>query len=171
MNIKSYLKSALLVSALTASQMVNASDTRAYFGFSAGSSDDEVLNETETGIKLNVGAKLSENFGIEGAFVHLGIIDYGFTEISQYGISGNLIGYVPLGDRVSVFGRFGLFSWTFEVDSGGFVSEDTGVDVTYGVGLEVNLSERVSVLAEYDSYEVSDGDVSLVSLGFRYYVQ
>ncbi|TNF34291.1 MAG: porin family protein [Gammaproteobacteria bacterium] len=168
MKSKSSWLVAFLTSILVFPQLVNASETRGYFGFSFGSSDDEVLNETESGFKLVLGASLSDNLAVEGAFVDLGTINYGFAEISQYGIAGNLIGKIPVGDAVSLFAKAGLFSWTFEVDYG-YIAEDTGVDITYGAGLEVKLTDKASLLGEYESFEVSDGDVSLVSLGFRLY--
>jgi hypothetical protein len=137
-----------------------------YFGFNAGSTDDEVLDETDSGFRLVLGAQPNEYFGYEIAFVNLG--DYVDGYVSQYGVSFDLIGYIPVTDSFSIFGKAGLFSWTFEDDTGfSGTLEQTGSDSFVGFGAQFNTSDKVAIIVETATYEVFDGDVSLVSAGVK----
>lgn len=164
-SIKYFIRTVLLGLTLFAFSPAHAVNG-GYFGFSAGSTDDKELDESDSGFKLVLGAKPNENFGYEIAFVDLG--DYVNGYVSQYGVSIDLIGYIPLSDNFSVFGKVGLYSWTFEVDTGFYGTyEETGTDSFIGIGAQFNASDKIAIVIESATYEVFDGDVSLVSAGIK----
>jgi len=98
-------------------------------GASFGTANDDLLNEDSNAYKLTLGYKVSDNLSFDIEYVDLG--DYFFDIISQSGFSANIIGSLPVANNFSVFGKAGLFAWTLEAP--GF--EDTGTDITYGLGL------------------------------------
>lgn len=141
---------------------------KGYLLISAGSSQDDALDESATGIKFGVGSMFGDNLAGEVAFVDLGTIDFPLagTEFSQYGLAASISPVFELGDQASLYAKLGLFSWTFEAT--GFISgEETGTDLFYGFGFEYKVSDSASIVAEYEAYEVFDGDVSLLSVGVR----
>ncbi len=139
-----------------------------YLLLSAGSSNDDVLNETATGFKIGVGANINENFAVEAAYVDLGTIDYPYgIEFSQYGLAASLMPVYKISEEAAVFAKLGILSWTAELTDGFTTLEDTGSDLFFGFGFEYKVGDSASVVAEYEAYEVLDGDVSLLSVGVR----
>lgn len=138
-----------------------------YLLLGAGTSKDDVLDESATGIKIGVGANLNKNIAVEAAFVDLGTIDFPGVEFSQYGLAASVIPTLQVNDNVALFAKLGLFSWTFEVNSIIGSGEDTGTDPFIGFGVEFKANAKMAVVVEYEGYEVSDGDVSLLSVGAR----
>ncbi len=136
-----------------------------YFGISVGSSDDDVFNETDTGIKLILGFQPSDVVALEIAYVDLGDFDTIFGSVSQSGIALNAIGKIPLNNDVALTGKLGMYSWDISLGS----ASNTGTDLAYGFGVEVKVSKEVSIVAEYEMFDVDDGDVSLISGGAKFY--
>ena len=139
-----------------------------YLLLSAGSSKDDILDESDTGFKIGVGANINENFAAELAWVDLGEFDIPGGEISEYGLTASLIPTYEMSEDASVFAKIGLMSWTLEYSSSFFGSgEETGSDLFYGFGFEYNISNAASVVAEYEKYDIDDGDVDLLSVGVK----
>ena len=139
-----------------------------YLLLSAGSSNDDVLDESATGFKIGVGTMINENLAVEAAYVDLGTIDFPFgIEVSQYGLAASLIPVLKINEDAAVYAKIGLYSWTFEVSSGLGSGEDSGTDAFIGFGFEYKVGDSASVVAEYEAYEVSDGDVDLLSVGVK----
>lgn len=149
----------------------SAAQPGGYLGFSLGSADDEILNESDTGYKLLGGYVASANLGGEIAFVDLGSYPafdpfFGPVILDQYGIAFNGIGYLPVGNNFDLFGKLGLFAWTVDV---GFATDD-GLDLTYGFGASLRMDYRLSIRAEWERFtDISGGDVDLVSAGIAYH--
>ena len=62
----------------------------------------------------------------------------------------------PIGQRVRLFGSVGAHAW----DSDGNITEDdTGVDLTYGAGVELDVFRNFGVRAENQVLEV--GNINL----------
>jgi OOP family OmpA-OmpF porin len=138
-------------------------DSRWYLGFGIGSSDDDLLSESDTGIKLFGGYEFNQYFGVETAFVDLGEF-LGFLE--QYGWALEVVGSLPVGEKFTLFAKAGMFSWDLEVF--GETVED-GNDSTFGVGGQWAFAEHWAVRGEYEQFnDISGGDVDLFSVGLLY---
>lgn len=137
-----------------------AAEQGPYLGFALSESDDDILNETDSGFKLFGGYTLSPNLGVELAFVDLG--EFSSGNLEQDGLSVHLLGYLPVSQSFDLFGKVGFFNW--EVRASGLT--DTGTDISYGFGGEVRVSNQLAIRAEWETYDdVSGGDVDLFSLG------
>ncbi|MES0328333.1 MAG: outer membrane beta-barrel protein [Gammaproteobacteria bacterium] len=166
--MKTKLRLLPVLCALTLAPVTHAL-ANGYLLASIGNSDDDVLQETATGIKIGMGAMLNENLAVELAYVDLGTIDFPFfgVEISQYGLAASLIPIHKISEQAAVYAKIGLYSWTLEVSDPFGSGEDTGTDLFYGFGFEHKVGDSVAVVAEYEFYEVSDGDVDLLSVGVK----
>jgi len=143
-------------------------------GFNMGSAEVENINESDLGYKL-YGGYLTRYFGAEMSFAGLGD---GYTpeQVDIYGMSLEFVGRLPVNDNFSLLAKFGIFWWT--VDNcyfgyyyydctGGYY--DDGSDLTYGVGMQYDMTKNVSLRAEYQEYsDVSGSDVSLINAGVLY---
>ncbi len=88
-----------------------------YGGAGFGSSDDDVLDETDDGLKLFAGYRFHPNLAVEAAFVDLGEFDVLIfpDALEQDGLAIELVSILPIGDkarslarRVSSIGKWGL---------------------------------------------------------------
>jgi len=129
-----------------------------YFGMGAGATHDDILDEDDSGFKFYGGVNLNHHIGLELGYVDLG--SYANGALTQDGISYELIGYLPLSPNVDLYGRAGFFSWEVATS---FASH-TGTDTTFGVGLQAQIQQHVSLRGEYQTFlDVDGGDVDLYS--------
>jgi len=165
-----------------------------YIGFSAGQADvDESMaipglidpggrvDGKDGAFKLFGGYQFNQNFALEAALVDLGDVSYSGTfagatvtggRIQNSGLNLSAVGVVPLGQKLVLFGKAGIFMWYSEatdVTGGfGFRSEEDGADLSVGLGASVAIGQRVSLRAEWERFDMSNVDVDLVTLGFAY---
>ncbi|MFK5947365.1 MAG: outer membrane beta-barrel protein [Methylococcales bacterium] len=151
--------------ALFGVQITHASPPAHYMGFSIGSADDDVLSESDTGFKYYAGLTLNKNLGFELSYVDLG--QYLDGTLEQYGIAFQVVGYLPVSTNFNLIGKAGIFSWTVDDDT--FYAYNDGNDLTYGLGVQYDFDNRISIRGEWEQFsDVAGGDVSLVSAGLLY---
>ena len=160
MEFRPAMHSIVLITSLLALPVAvtQAAQPGVYFGAGIGQSDDEILDETDSGFKFFGGVNFNPNIGLELSYVDLGSFVNGALE--QDGVAYEILGYLPLSQQVDLFGRAGFFNW--EV-ADAFTS-NTGTDLTFGVGINAMLSHHVSVRGEWQTFlDVDGGDVDLYS--------
>lgn len=129
---------------------------------------------------LGAGYALSRNVSVEGAYLDFGEHsgDTGCppeffcltiplaTQADLTGIALNLVGSVPLTDKLEVYGKLGVLSWDIEFAGISSAFNDSGEDVLYGAGLRGSINDNWKVFAEYVTTEV---DIDTASIGVSYY--
>ena len=153
----------------------HAANSGWYMGFNMGSAEVDTINESDLGYKF-YGGYLGENFGAEMAFAGLGD---GYTpdNLDVSGLSFEFIGRLPISSSFSLLGKFGIFWWTVENCDAGYYyyyycpygTYNDGSDLTYGLGLQYDLNDRVSIRGEWQDFQdVNGSDISLLSAGVIY---
>lgn len=148
--------------------------------------------EHDVGYKVFGGYRLNRNFGIEGGYFDLG--EFGYTarttaagtltgDMSARGLNLDLVGTVPLTERLSVLGRAGVTSMRTEgsfsatgaarVPYAGASTSQTSVNAKWGAGVAYAFNESLSMRLEAERYRVKDsvgnrGHVDMVSVGLVY---
>ncbi len=153
----------IVLASVVAAPIASAQDIGWYVGGGFGSSDDKVLDETSSGMKVFGGYQFNKNVAAEVAFVDLGQFDaMGVPNaLEQYGLAFEVVGLVPIGQRGAFFGKAGLFLWS--VDLFGMTVDD-GTSATFGIGGEFGFSEHWSARIEWERFDdISGGDVDLIS--------
>lgn len=158
-------------------------------GFSSTTIEDR---DHDTGYKVFGGYQFNPNFAIEGGYFNLG--QSGFTattvpsgsligDIKVQGVNLDLVGTLPITERLSVLGRVGAnyaqtdgtFRTTGAAQAFNFnpspSARDTNLKV--GLGMEYAVTESLSWRAEVERYRINDavgnkGDVDLYSVGLVY---
>ena len=135
-------------------------------------------DDSDSAWKIFLGYQATKNFGIEASFVDFGKFSVEFpvigifpvtvvAEASGFGVVGT--GTVPLSERFGLFGKVGVFFWDVEaraVGISGITFDDDGEDLAFGFGAKVNVTENISLRAEWEQFEeVSEEDVRLLSAG------
>lgn len=147
-------------------------------------------DDRDTGGKLFAGYQMNRNFALEGGYFDLG--KFGFTantlpagaldgRIKLRGFNLDLVGRLPVTDKLSAFARVGVNRAeardTFTGSGSVFVRNPSpskrDTNAKFGVGLEYAFTEAVSMRLEAERYRINDavgnnGDVDLVSLGVIY---
>lgn len=163
--------------------------TSSLAGFTATAITDDNSN---TGYKLFGGYKFNPHFALEGGYFDLG--KFGFTATTALpagtlsgntklgGINLDAVGILPITEKFSAFGRFGL-NYAEARDnftSSGAVPAQTNISPTKhaanpkaGLGLQYDFTQSLGMRAEVERYRINDavgnkGDIDLVSFGLVY---
>jgi opacity protein-like surface antigen len=136
-------------------------DSCAAFGY------DCPVDDTDVAIKLFGGYRFGQYVGIEGGVVTLGEASTEVPEVIRLdaavkGATLSVVPRIPLGDKLSVYGKAGLFAWYTRLKAesealGESASADgVGISPTYGAGVALHVSEQTSVRLEWERYNVDD---------------
>jgi len=148
----------------------------AYVGIDASSIS--VQNDTNQqinprGVRLRLGMRVSRAFDLEAHFgTGRDSTVASFDSLGTSYFAGYLKGYLPVGERSALYGMAGWSALEFSqrIDNQQFVDDRGGL--SFGFGLETQLSERLDLSADYITYALDDGpftDLSAVNIGLKYY--
>lgn len=135
--------------------------------------DDLGDNENLAGARLRLGIQLNNWFDLE-AQVGGGEDDSRRTfnplSVTYFGVY--LKGYLPIGQRISLFALAGGGAVELTQTIGRREFSDDGGGFSYGFGLETQLSEYWDLTADYMRYTLNNdnlSDISTVNLGLKFY--
>lgn len=137
-----------------------------YLGGKVGTSHfaDQMLlpaSQSSTGYGAFLGARYSEYFGVEGEYTYLGKFTTAQGDGHATAYSLDAIHEISLGG-VTMLVKLGLANATVAA----FGARRSHLDLTYGAGLELELSRDLMARVSYDRYKVdSFGTVSTVGFG------
>lgn len=148
----------------------------------AGSTD-----RSGNALKAFAGFKLNPNVGIEAFYVDLDKAttsgtDGGNTlsaEAKAKGFGVSVLGIIPMSPSADFFAKVGAFRWKVDASAtlnGVTVSaDDTGTDLTYGVGVQFKITNNLSWRGEFETFKSVGGDstgssdVDLISASILYH--
>jgi len=170
----------------------NADDFRGFYaGAGIGSNTleiDGLFDDSDTGFKAFVGYSLGELVAIELAYIDGGepedTQNFGGglsqrIEFETKAVNLSVIGNLQLTETFALIGRLGYASIDqdadFSVRLGGTVLNngsfsDTDEEISYGVGAVYNVGETFQLRAEYEAFDVANGELNFISLSglFRF---
>lgn len=145
-------------------------------------------NDRDTGFKLFGGYRLNRHFSLEAGAFDLGHFSYIAStvpagslrgEIEVQGVNFDLVGFLPLTEKWSAFGRAGVNYARAEVGltSTGAVNvidpthENDALNIKYGLGAQYDFNRSIAMRIEAERYRIDDvvgngGDIDLISIGF-----
>jgi OOP family OmpA-OmpF porin len=163
-----------------------------YLGGSFGKSDfddgnaipDLITSGTvdgkDSGFKIFGGYQFNPNFGVEFAYVDLGKASYSGMffgdpvtggSVGTTGVNVSAVGTIPLHPSFELFGKIGIFGWEAKArdTTGGlpFSGEDSGGDVSFGLGASFNFTRNVSLRVEWERFKAVD-NIDFLSLGVAF---
>ena len=134
-----------------------------------------------TGFKLFAGYAFHRNFGIEVGYADLGEATYSGTfngtpitggKLQVGGLDAALIARAPLGERLTLFGKVGVFVWEAEATDTAagvpFSAKTDGSDAFFGVGAAYAITRAAGVRLEAESRNVGDDSINLLSIGLEF---
>ena len=154
-----------------------------YFGIGIGDSSWDITDfglfelEEATAFNFFGGAK-SGHTGFEVKFSIAGYdwVDTGDATHNASNLAVFGVYFIPVSERVDVFGKLGLNLWSTDVDFLGLNYDgDDGIDIAYGIGFDINVTRRIFLRLEYEVFPgledgVDEGDVDqvMLNLGWAY---
>lgn len=144
-----------------------------YASVSVGQADYDLPGfDKGTSFKLTGGFQVNENFALEGSYINFGEADDDIAPVwtvEATGLNFAAVGILPITEQFGVFGKVGMLFWDAEISEAGFgtFGKDDGSDLGLGFGASFNATEKVSVIAEYEMFEVADEDLNNLSIGVR----
>lgn len=146
---------------------MSTADSHWYVGGQVGRADWDRANDEDTSIRILGGYQVNKNIAAELGYTDLGSVSGGSAKGKAWDLVG--VGSIPLADKFSVYGKLG-FAWS-EVK--GFGQNESGLEMTYGVGASYDFSPTVSFRGEWQKYpDAGDGatDIDVLSIGviFRF---
>jgi OOP family OmpA-OmpF porin len=156
-------------------------------GFTTTSITDD---DRDTGYKIFGGYKFNNNFALEGGYFDLGKFGFTATTVPAGTLNGNIklrginldaVGFLPITEKFSAFGRAGLnyaqardtFTGTGSVSVTNPNPSKRDTNYKVGLGLQYAFTDSLAMRAEVERYRIDDavgnkGDIDLVSVGLVY---
>ena len=147
-------------------------------------------DQRDTGYKLFVGRQLNQYFAVEAGYFDLGKFDFKSTtsgngvlngQAGFRGVNLDLLGQLPLSQRLSLLGRVGMhytktnteFSGNRLLGSTNTHASERKLNAKLGLGLEYKFSEALALRGEVERYRLNDavgnrGDADLYSVSLVY---
>ena len=147
-------------------------------------------DQRDTGYKLFVGRQLNQYFDVEAGYFDLGKFDFKSTtsgngvlngQAGFRGVNLDLLGQLPLSQRLSLLGRVGMhytktnteFSGNRLLGSTNTHASERKLNAKLGLGLEYKFSEALALRGEVERYRLNDavgnrGDADLYSVSLVY---
>jgi len=145
---------------------------------SQGIQADVHVDDNPGAIGVGLGYHFSDDFALEANYIDLGDAtahvhvfspgDFDFREhLDASGVTLDAIGLMPVSERVSLFGKLGLFNYTLDdsidsdVPTGPQPPNARGTTWDLGLGVQVKITRMVGIRAGYTNYHgVGDEDTT-----------
>jgi OmpA-OmpF porin, OOP family len=169
-SIKAFLAvSALFFAGAAAAQQPSLGSV--YIGGTIGQAEykDATGDDKDTAWRILGGYQFNRHFAAELGYHDLG--EASACEGNAIEVVG--IGAFPIVDKLSVYGKLGIYRGELEAPG----AKETNSDLTYGVGLQYDFLKNVGVRGEWQRYSKMGGgnlvetDVDVMSVGLIYRFQ
>lgn len=154
----------------------SAKTSKVYIGVSGGQNklEDTTITKTSTGYSVFLGYAFNDYFATELAYTNFGKLELSpTTDFKSYAGSLSLVGSLPMGRFVSLFGKAGYATTTSEYVISSVTSpSESHSAATFGAGLQFNMGQTVAVRLGYDRFKVMAStliyDSNYTSLGVMF---
>lgn len=145
-------------------------------GITNGLITSGTVDGKDDGTKAFVGFRLGRHVAIEAGWVDLGDVRYSGSSgavpvtggrIGVSGLNGSVVGLIPLGSNIELFGKVGAISW--EADASDqragvpFARNTDGTDLSAGLGANFYFARHVGLRVEAERFELDNDNADLVS--------
>lgn len=167
-----------LAAAVASAAPAFAQDTGFYAGFHLGQSSSSdactgipSCDDKDTAWKILGGYQFNKYVAAELGYTDLGAASAPGAKLEATAFEVVAVGSFPVMDKLSIYGKLGLFRGDAEATGpGGSVSE-TNTDMTWGIGVRYDFTRNLGVRGEWQQYKGLGGgalvetDVDVISVG------
>ena len=133
---------------------------------SGSGSADMTVAVARYGMNWRPNVDFEARFGLGLADDTVGLV----TVDTNYILGAYVVGRLPAGNNVTVYGMLGITRSDLSVNITGLGSaDDSGTDISYGFGLDYQVNQKWAANLEYMFYADTDGgELTALSLGASY---
>jgi len=149
------------VGAAQAQTSTTNSAPRSYVGVGVATADNSTIDDYKSDAKIFGGRDFNENLGIEAGYTHFSSRDFN-RSVGGQSISGTTKGYgtyiagkytIPISEQFSAYGKLGISHSKREYNNhAGMNFKDRDTGAYGGLGVQYNVDQNVSLVAEYERY-------------------
>jgi len=147
-----------------------------YLGARAGIANYDEADDSDAGFDLFAGINLNEVLSIEAGWTDLGEVSNNGANSEVTVLHVDIVGNMGLRSDLSLYGKIGLAGWDLDVKTNAFSDSDSGVDLTFGFGVDYNITGRSSVRFGLDFYSADaeiqgadyNEDIMMFSVGAKF---
>lgn len=140
---------------------------------------NDVIDDDDQSFEVGIGYAFNRYLSVQGSYHDFGE-PTGFANcppgvlcitvttpepVEVDGWSASVIGHLPLGERLSLFGKAGILSWDTSASSSSL--DDSGEDLLVGAGVSWQLTDRWGVELAYERVDL-DIDSGKLGVAFRF---
>lgn len=111
-------------------------------------------DDEDAAVKLLAGYRFNRNFALEAAYSELGEARFsgpgGTVDFESSAFEIVAVGIAPLGPQWWLYGKAGVFFWNLDVSL--VDRRESGTELTYGLGVGVDLFQSAALRIEYQAY-------------------
>jgi OmpA-OmpF porin, OOP family len=151
-----------------------AEESGAYIGFAVGEASNEVgdFDDSSTTYKALAGYSFNQYFAVELAYADVGTMRdrvgaVDFTNEASGAIASALV-RLPLSPQFALYGKLGHAFYDTKATAARETESESEDDLAFGFGLELAVWRSLTLRAEYEAVDVSEGDFEIVSAGVTY---
>ena len=154
-----------------------ANDDAALIGAGAVGLQSSV-NQSAGAVLIGAGYMFNPRASVELGFLKANDFTYKATfaqgtatdNFSGSGVGVNLVGYLPLGERISAYGKLGIWSMSVDetatINAAGFgqaTASSSNTTPMLGLGVDFKVFDQLSLRAEYDYFNKIGDDSTIGS--------
>lgn len=130
----------------------------------------QISDDTDTALALGLGVDLSPNLGLELSYNDFGQVGINNTDIDVTGFAGAVVGRVPVGASLDLYGKIGFDIWEADASN----ASTDGNDLFFGLGINYALSQSAALRLEYNRHDFSgesaspDLELDTFTIGVRF---
>lgn len=171
---------AIIVILVCSSINADANEGSKYFGvnITRGEYSEDGISEDFNPVAVigKLGYCVHKNFAVEGR-LGIGLMDDD-KDINGYDVSlelDSLIGvygkgFLDVNEKIQIYGLIGLTRAEGTVEASGYSESDDDTGLSFGIGIDFDLSNKTYIGLEYMSYlSKSDFDLSAIAIGVTKY--
>jgi OOP family OmpA-OmpF porin len=184
---------AIAISAMFFSSVSFLLHANPYIGLGVGSTDYKVdlsnisggsFEDNSTGTKIYGGYVFNKYYAAEVAYYNFAEASVGAREISpggpvvggaadMKGFGAYAVGMYPVSKSVNLMAKIGILNWDADLSVNNAFGNDAsgtndGTDLAYAIAMSYGFTKELLVVAEWESFDTDNPEVSLLSVGFKF---
>jgi OOP family OmpA-OmpF porin len=152
----------------------------ATFTLDLTSAGGSTLDNSGTGSKLYGGYSFNKYFAAEASIYNFAEVSVGSVEYppasgtfhsgsaSMRGIGAYAVAMYPVTKKVNLLAKLGALSWNADVSEDNNSETNSGTDAAYGLAASYAFTKTLLAVAEWESYNTDNPELSMFSVGFKF---
>jgi OOP family OmpA-OmpF porin len=173
--------------------LVNPVSAAPYIGASVGSAKYKVdlgdlnsgsdFEDDGTGTKFYGGYAFNKYFAAEATYYNFAEASVGALETNpgsgdfvsasakMTGFGAYAVGMYPVSKSINLVAKLGVLNWDADLSFNNRSGSNSGTDLAYGIAASYAFTKEFLAVAEWESFDSDNPEVSMLSIGFKFIIK